>query len=66
MSSIGGSIQVATWRSTVEHVVEESGGAAPDGVHEESTQLRGHDAKVVEEWANELIQAHAARDVGGK
>ncbi len=66
MSTIGGSIQVATWRSTVEHVVQESGGAAPDGVHEESSHLRGREAKVVEEWADQLIRAHAARDASGQ
>jgi NADH dehydrogenase len=63
MSTVGGSIQVATWQSTVEHVIQESGGAAPDGVHDESSHLRGREAEAVEEWANQLIQAHAARDV---
>ncbi|HET9954026.1 MAG TPA: NAD-dependent epimerase/dehydratase family protein [Polyangiaceae bacterium] len=57
MSTVGGTIQVATWRSTVEHLVKESGGSAPDGVHDESENLHGEEAAQVESWARGLIEA---------
>ncbi len=57
MSTVGGSIQVATWRSTVEHLVAESGGAAPDGVHDETESLHGEEARAVEAWAGKLVEA---------
>lgn len=57
MSSVGGALQVATWRSTVEHLVAESGGEAADGVHDQSETLHGARAKQVEAWATELVNA---------
>jgi nucleoside-diphosphate-sugar epimerase len=57
MSSVGGAIQVATWRSTVDHLVEESGGRAPDGVHDENETLHGEEGRKVEAWARGLLEA---------
>jgi NADH dehydrogenase len=57
MSTVGGMVQVATWRSTVEHLVEESGGRAVDGVHDQSETLHGLEARRVEQWAAGLIEA---------
>lgn len=57
MSTVGGGIQVATWRSTVDRLVAESGGSAPDGVRDESETLRGEDARRVEQWARDLMAA---------
>jgi hypothetical protein len=59
MSNVGGAVQVSTWRATVEHVIEASGGIAPDGVQSESTTLRGEEAREVERWASSVIDAHA-------
>jgi NADH dehydrogenase len=56
MSTVGGQIQVATWRSTVERLVSESGGAAPDGVQAHSESLRGAEARQVESWARGLVE----------
>jgi hypothetical protein len=55
MTTVGGALQVATWRTTVEHVVSESGGQAADGVHDESASLRGAEAKRIEQWATSLL-----------
>ena len=57
MSTVGGKIQVGTWRSTVQHLVAESGGEAPDGVHDHSESLHGAEARQVESWAKRLIEA---------
>lgn len=66
MSTVGGTIQVATWRSTVERLVEESGGAAPDGVHDETETLHGKEAAKVEAWASQLLdRQHRAVHAAG-
>lgn len=57
MSTVGGKLQVATWRSTVEHLVRESGGEAPDGVHDHSESLHGAEARRVASWAKGLVEA---------
>jgi uncharacterized protein YbjT (DUF2867 family) len=57
MSTVGGAVQVATWRSTVDHVVKESGGEAPEGVQDQSQNLHGEEAKRIESWANQLIDS---------
>jgi NADH dehydrogenase len=57
MSTVGGPIQVATWRATVDRLVEESGGQAPERVHDESETLRGDEARKVEGWAKGLLAA---------
>lgn len=59
MSTVGGSIQVATWRSTVDRLVQESGGEAADGVHDESESLHGAEAREIEAWARGLLEARA-------
>lgn len=55
MSTVGGALQVVTWRDTVEHLLAESGGQALDGVHDESASLRGAEAREVETWAASLL-----------
>jgi nucleoside-diphosphate-sugar epimerase len=56
MSSGGGRLQAATWRSVVEEVIRRSGGEAPDGVGAESGELEAPDAERVERWAEALVQ----------
>jgi NADH dehydrogenase len=70
MSTVGGHVQRATWKSIVEAVVEESGGAAPDGVQHESRTLHGSDAAEVEAWLRDLVttrkrEEHAGRSPSG-
>lgn len=55
MSSGGGRLQEATWRSVVEEVIRRSGGEAPDGIHAESGQLDATEAERVERWVEELV-----------
>ena len=55
MSTVGGRIQGATWKSTVEQVVRESGGTAPDGVQHESETVRGDEAEPIEDWLQEIV-----------
>jgi NADH dehydrogenase len=56
MSTGGGQLQAATWRSVVEEVVRRSGGEAPDGVQAESGELDPAEAERVERWAEALVQ----------
>ena len=54
MSSVGGALQGATWRSMVEAVVARSGGEAP-GVHADQQPLSDAEARHVENWVEELV-----------
>lgn len=55
MRTFGQIAQRATWRTVVGNVVDRSGGAAPNGVHEEETALEGQDAQDVERWVEEAV-----------
>ena len=55
MATVGGAVQIATWRRTVDQLVVESGAEAPDGVHDESDVLHGDEAKRIEAWARALV-----------
>jgi hypothetical protein len=57
----GRTIQHATWRSTVESVVERSGGTAPEGVQSEETTLA--ETERIERWAEELVMARKRDEV---
>jgi uncharacterized protein YbjT (DUF2867 family) len=57
----GRTIQHATWRSTVESVVERSGGSAPEGVQTEETNLA--ETERIERWAEELVMARKREEV---
>lgn len=55
MSTAGRPLQSSTWRTLLENVVQESGGTAPDGVHEESAVLDEAEAKDVAVWLDEVV-----------
>lgn len=55
MSSVGGALQGATWRSMVEAVVARSGGEIVDGVHADQQPLSDEEARHVENWVEELV-----------
>lgn len=55
MSSVGGALQGATWRSMVEAVVARSGGQIVDGVHADQQPLSDEEARHVENWVEELV-----------
>ena len=55
MNPIGGRLQNATWRETVERVVKESGGTAPQGVEQEIVKLDDEQACEVNEWLERLV-----------
>jgi NADH dehydrogenase len=55
MSTVGGQIQRATWKSIVEQVVRESGGTAPDGVQHESETVGDDEAEPIEDWLAEMV-----------
>jgi nucleoside-diphosphate-sugar epimerase len=57
----GQQIQKATWRSTVEAVVERSGGHAPDGVQVEEDVVE--DAARIERWAEDLVMQRKRDEV---
>jgi uncharacterized protein YbjT (DUF2867 family) len=56
MSTVGGALQLATWRATVEHVVDASGGRAPEGVKDETERVEGAERERIEKWADSLIE----------
>lgn len=57
MSTAGGALQLATWRSTADSLLEESGGSSPEGVKSESQRLRGAEREQAEAWAKSLVDA---------
>ena len=57
LSTIGDSMQDGTWQTTVQHVVELSGGAAPAGVHSDSEQVDATRAERLDRQVEELILA---------
>jgi nucleoside-diphosphate-sugar epimerase len=61
MSTAGGPMQLATWRSTADKLLEESGGSSPDGVQSESETVHGEERRRVEEWAMSLVDARLRR-----
>ena len=53
--TFGGSIaQRYTWKKACEHMVEESGGTAPDGVQHETKPITEEDAERVKDWLDRL------------
>ena len=55
MSTVGGRMQDATWVETVEAVIAESGGTAPEGVQRHSRALDDAAEGHVGEWLEELV-----------
>ena len=55
MSTVGGRMQNATWVETVERVIAESGGDAPEGVQQQSRALDADAEENVGEWLEELV-----------
>ena len=54
MTAFGNFLQNRTWESTVNAVVDESGGKAPKGVESETTSLDPEQAKEIQEWLEDL------------
>jgi nucleoside-diphosphate-sugar epimerase len=55
MKTIGESMQARTWKSLVEKMVEESGGAAAKGIQEDEHDLDLHKAELIDGWLRDLI-----------
>lgn len=55
MKTVGEAMQARTWRSLVEKMVEETGGAAPNGVQEDEVDLDDHKSELIEDWLLDLI-----------
>jgi NADH dehydrogenase len=62
MNPIGARLQNSTWRETVERVVNESGGRAPNGVEQESVKLDEDQAREINEWLERLVVAQRQID----
>jgi NADH dehydrogenase len=62
MNPIGARLQNATWHETVERVVKESGGRAPNGVEHEFSKLDEKQAGEVNEWLERLVIAQRQAD----
>jgi NADH dehydrogenase len=55
MKTLGESLQELTWVGLVERMVEESGGAAPQGVQQEEDTLDEDQAELIEAWVKDLV-----------
>jgi uncharacterized protein YbjT (DUF2867 family) len=55
MRAVGDGLQAETWKSLVEAMVQESGGAAVNAIQHDETFLDEHNAELVEEWVKELV-----------
>ena len=55
MRTIGESMQARTWESLVERMIEESGGAAPDGIAHSEETLDEDQAELIEAWIKDLV-----------
>jgi uncharacterized protein YbjT (DUF2867 family) len=53
----GQAMQRSAWEKAIENVVRRSGGEAPDGVQHEKKKLDEEQAREVEVWVDELVQA---------
>lgn len=62
MHPLGGRVQDANWTSLVEHVIEESGGDAPDGVHDTREKLEGDEAAALEAWIARAVRMRHRRE----
>ncbi|MEX1182811.1 MAG: DUF1990 family protein [Gemmatimonadota bacterium] len=61
MTILGSAAQKRTWMVTVENVVEQSGGTAPDGVVEQSWALDDQEAEPLERWVKDLVRQRQRR-----
>lgn len=57
MAAGGDDRQRSTWEEAVRRVVERSGGTAPEGVVEDSTQLDGEAARAAERWVGRVVRS---------
>ena len=62
MNPIGARLQNATWRETIERVVQESAGRAPKGVEQEIEKLDDPQSHEVNEWVERLVVAQRQVD----
>lgn len=62
MALVGSAAQRETWKSTLENVIEASGGEAPNGVEIESWDLDDDDAERLDDWIRRLVQARQRRE----
>lgn len=65
MSTVGGFIQLRTWKSIVRRVAEDKGGPNP-AVHHRSSSLDHHRSKDIERWLNQLVVARKRRENGAR
>jgi len=55
MKTVGERLQAKTWEALVERMVEESGGAAPQGVQHTEDVLDENQADRIEDWIRDLV-----------
>ncbi|MEO5904360.1 MAG: hypothetical protein ABIQ55_10135 [Gemmatimonadaceae bacterium] len=55
MKTLGESMQGLTWEGLIERMIEESGGAAPDGVPHDEETLNEDQAELIDSWVKDLV-----------
>jgi len=55
MKTVGEAMQGLTWEGLIERMIEESGGAAPDGVQHAEETLNEDQAELIDTWVKDLI-----------
>lgn len=56
LSTIGTALQNEAWRTTLDRIIELSGGEAPDGIEHESTKLDEGEDEIVQRWMEGVVQ----------
>ena len=63
MKTIGNAMQTRTWESVVQRMIDESGGAAPDGVQQDEETLDLQQTDRIEDWIRDLVMARRRSEV---
>jgi NADH dehydrogenase len=63
MKTIGNAMQTRTWESVVQRMIDESGGAAPDGVQQDEENLDLQQTDRIEDWIRDLVMSRRRSEV---
>jgi NADH dehydrogenase len=64
LSTIGTAFQNEAWHTTLERIIELSGGEAPEGIHHESSKLDDGEDEIVQEWMESVVQERRRKEGG--
>jgi NADH dehydrogenase len=65
LSTIGAALQNEAWKTTLERIIELSGGAAADGITHDSAKIEDGEDDVVQQWMESVVQRRRRRETRG-